>query len=336
MKNRSNLDIETMLTAKIRESVESAGDPDADRGRYSYTVTDADHGSTVRQIMKKRLGFSGRLIAKFKRGLGTVKRNGVPVRNFAEVISGDVLDIIMPEDVSHFEPEDIPVQVIYEDADLILVNKQPGVTVHPTKTHPAGTLANGLMKRMLEKGDRYKIRFVNRLDMDTSGILIVARNSHCQDAISKMMHQDQVEKYYYAIVHGIVENDEGTIDAPLGRSGEDPVRRAVVEDGSPSVTHYRVIERLSGGFTFLRLRLETGRTHQIRVHLAHMGHPIVGDPLYGKEEPELIGRQALHAGRIVFLHPVSGEPIDAEAPLPEDFQSLLEQLRGSDQPVKEQ
>lgn len=327
MKKSANLDIEAMLTANIRASVESAGDPDADRGRYSYVVTDADHGATVRQIMKKRLGFSSRLIAKFKQGLGTVKRNGVPVRNFAEVIAGDVLDITMPEDVSHFEPEDIPVQVIYEDDDLILVNKQPGVTVHPTKTHPSGTLANGLMKRMLDSGDRYKIRFVNRLDMDTSGILIVARNSHCQDAISRMMKRDQVEKYYYAIVHGIVKLDESTINAPLGRSGEDPVRRAVVEDGSPSVTHYRVLERFDSGFSFLRLRLETGRTHQIRVHLAYLGHPITGDPLYGREEPELIGRQALHAGRIVFQHPVSGERMDAEAPLPEDFRSLLERLR---------
>lgn len=327
MKNSSNLDIEAMLTANIRASVESAGDPEADRGRYSYIVTDADNGATVRQIMKKRLGFSSRLIAKFKRGLGTVKRNGVPVRNFAEVISGDVLDITMPEDVSHFEPEEIPVQVVYEDDDLILVNKQPGVTVHPTKTHPAGTLANGLMKRMLDSGDRYKIRFVNRLDMDTSGILIVARNSHCQDAISKMMKRDQVEKYYYAVAHGIVEKDEGTIDAPLGRSGVDPVRRAVIEDGSPSVTHYKVLERFESGFSYLMLRLETGRTHQIRVHLAYLGHPIAGDPLYGREEPELIGRQALHAGRIVFQHPVSGEVIDAEAPLPEDFQGLLDRLR---------
>ena len=142
-----------------------------------------------------------------------------------------------------------------------------------------------------------------------------------------MMKRDQVEKYYYAVVHGIVKTDEGTIDAPLGRSGEDPVHRAVVEDGSPSVTHYKVLERFAGGFTYLRLRLETGRTHQIRVHLSHLGHPIVGDSLYGRKEPELIGRQALHAGRIVFLHPVSGETIDAEAPLPEDMQSLLDQLR---------
>ena len=319
--------MDDLLTASIRASVESSGDRAAERGRYSYTVTEEDRGATVRQIMKKRLGFSGRLIAKFKRGLGSVTRNGVRVRNFAEVIPGDVLDITMPEDVSHFEPEDIPVQVVYEDEDMILVNKQPGVTVHPTKTHPDGTLANGLMKRMLENGDRYKIRFVNRLDMDTSGILIVARNSHCQDAISRMMKHDQVEKYYYAIVHGIVGQDRGTVDAPLGRSGTDPVHRAVVEDGSPSVTHYQVLERFDSGFTFLKLRLETGRTHQIRVHMSWLGHPIVGDPLYGKEEPELIRRQALHAGEIVFQHPVSGEILRAEAPLPEDFQKLLNRLR---------
>ncbi len=319
----SDRHLDDRLTASIRAAVDSAGDRNAESGRYSYTVTEADRGATVRQIMKKRLGFSSRLIAKFKRGLGTVKRNGIPVRNFAELLPGDILDITMPEDYSHFEPEDIPVRIIFEDEDLILVNKQPGVTVHPTKTHPSGTLANGLMKRMLERGERYKIRFVNRLDMDTSGILIVARNSHCQDAISKMMKKNQVEKYYYAVVHGIVEKDQGTIDAPLGRSGEDPVRRAVVEGGSPSVTHYRVLERFDSGFTCLSLRLETGRTHQIRVHMKHLGHPIVGDPLYGQEEPELIRRQALHAVRLVFPHPVSGELIDAEAALPEDMQKLL-------------
>lgn len=327
MNKNSGIDIDDLLTANIRASVESAGDRSAERGRYSYIVTEEDRGATVRQIMKKRLGFSGRLIAKFKRGLGSVTRNGVRVRNFAEVIPGDVLDITMPEDVSHFEPEDIPVEVIYEDADLILVNKQPGVTVHPTKTHASGTLANGLMKRMLDTGDSYKIRFVNRLDMDTSGVLIVARNSHCQDAISRMMKHDQVEKYYYAIVHGIMENDRGTVDAPLGRSGTDPVRRAVIEDGYPSVTHYQVLDRFDSGFSYLKLRLETGRTHQIRVHLAWLGHPIAGDSLYGREEPELISRQALHAGEIVFRHPASGEMLRAEAPLPEDFQQLLDRLR---------
>lgn len=323
----SDRNLDDRLTARIRASVDSTGDRNAESGRYSYIVTESDRGATVRQVMKKRLGFSSRLIAKFKRGMGSVKRNGIPVRNFAELLPGDVLDIMMPEDYSHFEPEDIPVRIIFEDEDLILVNKQPGITVHPTKTHPGGTLANGLMKRMLDSGDRYKIRFVNRLDMDTSGILIVARNSHCQDAISKMMKRDQVKKYYYAIVHGLVEEDQGTVDAPLGRTEADPVRRTVVEGGSPSVTHFRVLERFGSGFTFLALRLETGRTHQIRVHMKHLGHPIVGDPLYGKEEPELIGRQALHAGRLVFRHPVSGEIIDAEAELPEDMLKLLDRLR---------
>lgn len=324
----SNRDIDDLLTANIRASVESEGDYAAMRGRYSYIVTEVDRGATVRDVMKKRLGFSSRLVTKFKKGLGTVKRNGIQVRNFAEVMPGDVLDITMPEDVSHFEPEDIPVEVVFQDEDLMLINKQPGVTVHPTRTHPSGTLANGLMKRMLDTGDKYKIRFVNRLDMDTSGILIVARNSHCQDAISRMMKRDEVEKYYYAIVHGLVEQDEGTVDAPIGRSEPDSIYRTVRPDGSPSITHYKVLERFESGFTLLKLRLETGRTHQIRVHMKHIGHPIAGDHLYGKTEPELIGRQALHAGRIAFPHPISGEPLDVEAPLPEDFQNLLDRLRG--------
>lgn len=323
----NSTEIDDILTKSIRSAVETEEYVRPSGGRYTYTVTDRDRGATVRQIMKRRLGFSSRLTAKFKRGLGKVTRNGVPVRNFAEVIPGDVLEITMPEEISHFQPQDIPVSAIFEDDDLIVINKQPGITVHPTKTHADDTLANGIMKRMLDRGEKYKIRFVNRLDMDTSGVLVVVKNAFCQDAMVRMMKRDEVKKYYCAIVDGIIEEDEGTIDAPIGRKTDDTVRRAVVEGGSPSVTHYRVLERFKSGYTYIALRLETGRTHQIRVHMAYKGHPVTGDPLYGPGDCGLIGRQALHARRIVFQHPVSGELIDAEAPLPRDMADLLEKLR---------
>ncbi len=296
-------------------------------GRYFWRVTEEDRDATVRQILKRRLKFSSRLLAKLKRGQGTVTRNGVEVRLFADVIPGDLVEVLLPEDRSHFTPQDIPVEVLYEDEDMIIVNKQPGLVVHPTRSHPDDTLANGLMKRMLDSGDSYKIRFVNRIDRDTSGLVVVARNSHCQDAMSGMMKNGQVEKRYVAIVHGIIREEDGTIDLPLGRLAEGDVRRAVIPGGSPSVTHYHVLERFPAGYTFLELKLETGRTHQIRVHLSHIGHPIAGDSLYGKAEPEIIGRQALHAAELHFRHPVSGADLDVRAPVPEDMNILLEQLR---------
>ncbi len=324
--NREQID--EVVNRRIRMAVEKDAGPVNPEGRYSYTAAENDRDLTVRQVLKRRLGFSSRLLAKFKRGEGTVARNGVPVRLFSDVLPGDVLEITMPEDVSHFEPQEIPVEILYRDDDLMVVGKQPCYVVHPTRTHPSGTVANGLMKQMLESGDRYKIRFINRLDRDTSGLLVVARNSHCQDRMSAMMKAGKVLKIYEAIVHGEFEEEEGTIRLPIGRAPDDPIRRAVRSDGSPSVTHYRVLERYDG-FTRLQLRLETGRTHQIRVHLSHLGHPIAGDSLYGKEEPELIGRQALHAKRLSFDHPVSGEPVDVEAPLPEDMCQLREQLVSS-------
>ncbi len=319
--------LDDRLTVRVRQAIgEERPRPDRE-GRYSWRVTEEDRDATVRQILKRRLKFSGRLLAKLKQGRGRVTRNGVEVRLFADVIPGDLVEVMLPEDRSHFTPQDIPVQVLYEDEDMLIVNKQPGLVVHPTRSHPDDTLANGLMKRMLDSGDSYKIRFVNRIDRDTSGLVVVARNSHCQDAMSEQMKKNQVEKTYLAIVHGIIAEESGTVDLPLGRLAEGDVRRAVRPDGSPSVTHYRVLERFAAGFTLLELKLETGRTHQIRVHLSHIGHPIAGDSLYGREEPEYIRRQALHAAELRFHHPVSGEWMQIRAPLPEDMQDLLEQLR---------
>ncbi len=322
--------LDEMLAENVRSAVENGAAHSRDEGRYSYVVAENDKDATVRQILKRRLGFSSRLLSKLKRGEGTVTRNGISVRLFADVMEGDVINVVLPEDRSHFEPQDIPVNVIYEDEDMIIVNKQPGLVVHPTRSHPDDTLANGLMKRMIDSGDSYKIRFVNRIDRDTSGLVVVARNSHCQDSMSALMKQNRVEKRYLAVVHGTFEKDSGVIDLPLGRLAEGDVRRAVVEDGSPSVTHYRVMERFGEEFTLLELRLETGRTHQIRVHLSHTGHPIAGDSLYGKSEPEIIERQALHAASLAFVHPVSGVPMKFKARIPDDMSSLIDRLRRGD------
>lgn len=243
--------------------------------------------------------------------------------------AGDEIVVEMPEEESHFPPEDIPIEILYEDADIMLINKQAGVTVHPTKGHASHTIANGLMKVMQDRGDSFKIRFVNRLDMDTSGLLIVGKNSNAQAALVEQMGKGSLEKQYVAILCGIVEENSLIIDEPIGHPQPEEVCRSVVHDGSgrPSVTHLEVLERFSNGFTLVRLRLETGRTHQIRVHTSYIGHPVAGDALYGGEAPGFIDRQALHAERLRFCHPVSGNLIDITAPLPQDMQEMLSKLQ---------
>lgn len=326
------MDLKYRLAKSVRDETERGLETSSDESRLSYRAVSDDNGLSVRRVLKKRLGFSSRLLAKLKRGEGCVERNGVSVRLFADVLEGDVLNVRLPEERSRFIPEDIPIDVVYSDEDLIIINKQPFVVVHPTHDHLTGSLANGLMKKMLDENDSYKIRFVNRLDRDTSGLVVVARNSHCQDAMIKAMKSGRVEKRYLAVVHGIVPEDSGTIDLPIGRPSPDDVRRGVTEDGSPSVTHYRVTDRIEGAlgrFSRLELLLETGRTHQIRVHLSHIGFPIVGDPLYGREEPELISRQALHAFSLKFSHPVTGAEISVKAPPAEDIIGLLGKIKNN-------
>ena len=356
--------LEHKLTREVRSTMNNSSGTGAaapaavGMSRFTYTVTSDDVNMTVKLVLKKRLNFSRRLLTKLKQGGGKVRRNGLEVRLFADVIEGDVIDVEMPEERCNFIPQDIPIDAVYEDDDMLVINKQPWVVVHPTMGHPVGTIANGLMKRMDDTGVHYKIRFVNRLDRDTSGLMIVAKNSHCQDVMTKLMKSDKVIKRYIAVVHGIIKEEKGTIDLPIGRRDPDDIQRCVMEDGHPSVTHYKVLERFYGGpaacsrgdagparagdngaegdesvfapengFTLLELRLETGRTHQIRVHMSHTGHPLAGDTLYGREEPELIARQALHAAYLTFPHPVTGAEVALEAELPDDMQELLEKLR---------
>jgi 23S rRNA pseudouridine1911/1915/1917 synthase len=240
--------------------------------------------------------------------------------------AGDIVSISIPDEISYFPPESIPIQPIYEDDDLLIINKQPGVVVHPTNGHPDHTIANGVTQYMLDTDQSFKIRFINRLDRDTSGLLALGKNSHAQDGFVKQMKAGVVEKKYLAVVKGIFPDDQGTIDQPLGRPDPDQVHRGVVDGGHPSVTHFRVIKRYPSGYTLLELILETGRTHQIRVHLSHLGYPIVGDTLYGCADDQLIKRQALHAESLSFLHPVTGKPLNLEAPLPEDMVELLNRI----------
>lgn len=295
--------------------------------KYNHTVTEEEYGQSINQILRANYTFSARFKTKMK-FQSLVDLNGVPTPGYVKPEVGDVIGIRLPEETSDFPPEDIPIDVLYEDDDLLIINKQPGIIVHPTKGHPTSTIANGIMKYMLDTDQSFKIRFANRIDMDTSGIVICCKNANAQNDISSQMRSQTVVKKYIAIVHGSVDRDEFTIDLPVGRESQETIRRSVMyEGGKDAVTDVKVLRRYAD-YTLVELSLHTGRTHQIRVHLSHIGHPIIGDSLYDGDAPGLIDRQALHAYRISFLHPVSKERIEIEAPFPKDIETAIAKIEG--------
>lgn len=293
-------------------------------GRLDFRIETAQAGLKVIDVMVQWMDLSVRQVKNGKnRKAVLLNDRPASVNGFVRV--GDLVTYLMEVEENYFEPEEIPVSVVFENEDLVLINKQPFVVVHPTKSYPSGTIGNGLAMRFKQIGINPKIRFINRLDRDTSGLLLIAKNPYAQHVVTEQMKRDEVEKRYLALVHGNVAGDEGTIDAPIGRPDEDRVERSVMDEGQPSTTHYWVRERF-GNATLVEIRLETGRTHQIRVHFSHLGHPLVGDTLY-HEASEGIGRQALHAFKLCFRLPRTKEYRCFEAPLPEDFERLLSGLR---------
>ncbi|MCL1809919.1 MAG: RluA family pseudouridine synthase [Clostridiales bacterium] len=294
--------------------------------KWGYTVKPEDAGYSLKELLRRNFTFSSRMMTRFKQN-GCILLNGAPVRMNHVPCPGDAVSISLPGERSSFAPEDVPVIPLFEDEDLLVVNKPAGYVVHPTKGQPAHTMANGIAKYIADTGQAFKIRFVNRLDMDTSGILVIAKNAHCQKELISQMSENKVVKKYVAVVHGTVLDDSGVIDAPIGLLNPDENRRTVMSSGRPSVTRYSVLERFAKGYTLVELRLETGRTHQIRVHMSHIGHPVVGDFLYGGENVLLIERQALHACCISFCHPATGSIVEVTAGLPADIEKLIRKVR---------
>lgn len=284
-----------------------------------------DDNLTLREVLLDKLNFSVRYVSKLKR-FKTVNVNKNFKKLDKKVKKGDLIEVSIQEDMANFKPQDLNLDIIYDDFDLIVVNKPPFMVVHPTKSHFENTMANGVTDYIVKKGEAVKIRFVNRLDMNTSGLVIVAKNPFAQHVLSSEMKEEGFDKKYITIVKGIVEKDRDTINEPIYRPTDDSVKRVVDPRGQESITHYKVIERLKDA-TVLEVKLETGRTHQIRVHMSHIGHPIIGDELYGSLDENLINRQALHAYSLKFKQPRTKEILEFKTDIPRDMKELIEKLR---------
>lgn len=297
----------------------------------SYTVTAQDSSRTVKSILKGRLELSERLVKRLKYA-GHIFRNDIPVYVNAVVQAGDVIKAVIDfdEQNENIAPEKIDLDIIYEDDYLIAVNKPPNMVVHPTFGHPGGTVANALVNHFMKKGGSLLVRPVNRLDRDTSGIVVFALNQYIQEKLIVQMKSGDFTKEYLGVVHGHMEEKSGAIRLPIERMPGSIMLRRVSPSGAPSVTHFEVLEYFDDA-TYLRFRLETGRTHQIRVHCQSIGHPLVGDTLYTGcfevDPPDIISRQALHSSRISFSHPAEGRTLEISAPIPPDFAHALEILR---------
>lgn len=256
-----------------------------------------------------------------------------PVKSNYKVNAGDRISLTLPEiREPEIIPEEIPLDIVYEDKDIILINKPKGMVVHPAAGHYSGTLVNGLMSHCRSElsGINGVMRpgIVHRIDMDTTGVLIVCKNDMAHNSISEQLKEHSITRKYAAIVHGVLKDDEGTINAPIGRHPIDRKKMSINEkNGREAVTHYRVLERFRQ-FTYIECQLETGRTHQIRVHMASIGHPLLGDSVYGPAKcPFRLTGQTLHAGVLGIIHPRTGEYMEFTAHLPAYFEELLRKLR---------
>lgn len=302
--------------------------------REEYFVTEETAGDRIDKFLAEQYENLSRSFLQKLLKSGEVMVGGRPVKASYKVAEGDLIFFEVPEAVEpEIVPEDIPLDILYEDHDVILVNKPKGMVVHPAAGHYTGTLVNALMFHCKEdlSGINGVLRpgIVHRIDMDTTGVIIACKNDLAHNSIAAQLKEHSITRRYQAIVHGALKDDEGVIDEPIGRSPKDRKKMAVnYNNGKPAVTHYKVLTRFKD-FTHIECRLETGRTHQIRVHMASIGHPLLGDAVYGPAKcPYKLQGQTLHAGILGFVHPRTGEYMEFSAPLPEYFEELLRKLPG--------
>ena len=293
--------------------------------RLELPITAELAGTKVDTLLKKHLGLSGTVVRRIKWLPEGILVDGVRVNTRYCPTQGQVLSVQLsdPERRSGILPAPGPVDIVFEDRDVIVLNKAPGLSVHPGPGHFSDTLGNFLLYYYDQSGQDCDFHPVHRLDRGTSGLMVAAKHPHAQEVLKNQLHTEDFRREYLAVCEGVPAPLSGTIDAPLGPKPGSLVEQMVREDGKSARTHYRVREEKNGR-ALLHLKLDTGRTHQIRVHMAHLGHPLTGDFLYGTEDQNLIPRPALHSAFLSFRHPISGEKLDFSLPLPEDMERLLD------------
>jgi 23S rRNA pseudouridine1911/1915/1917 synthase len=299
------------------------------------TVDVADEGTRLDKWLTEQLANTGFAVSRSQvQGWitsGYVTRAGRQAKSSEPIAAGAVYEIAVPAPPEpSLEAQDMHLDVVYEDDDVVVINKPRGLVVHPGAGNWSGTLINGLLGRgvsLSKLGGAYRPGVVHRIDKDTSGLLVVAKTDRAYHSLTSQLRAHTVERKYFAIVHGRIPHAAGIVDAPVGRDPHQRQRMAVTDSGKPAVTHFEVNEWFDR-YTYVDLRLETGRTHQIRVHMAYIGHPLAGDKVYGPRHTLPIDGQALHAMTLGFVHPSSGERMHFEAPLPDDMTRLLTGLRG--------
>jgi 23S rRNA pseudouridine1911/1915/1917 synthase len=296
--------------------------------RYvEHIVTAAEAGQTVQDILTGPLQISKRMIQKLTRSKG-IFLNRRPAYLAKQVQAGDVVRAAISfQEQTGLTPVNMELEILYEDADLLIVNKPPFLLVHPLHPTQTNTLSHGIAYHFQQQGLSAKVRPVHRIDRDTSGLLVVAKTAYAHQHLDRQLRERNLHREYLAFVSGVIPEASGTIDAPIGKHKQHPNLRAVrPNSGEFALTRYEVVETYAHA-TLVRLKLETGRTHQIRVHMAHIGHPLIGDRQYGQVGTRLLKRQALHASRLSFQHPTTGEALTFEAPLPEDLLTLHTKLK---------
>ncbi len=291
----------------------------------NWKITAEHEGMLIKEYLQQIQGFSRRILRSVKFSGGAILKNGQPVTVRQVLAAGDELTVVFPPEKrgSHLTGEDIPLDIVHEDEDIMVLNKPAGMVTIPSMLHPTGTMANALIGYYERQGLTYTVHVVTRLDRDTSGLLLVAKHRFSHSLLFEKQKEGNVNRSYYALVEGKLKTDVATIEAPIAKKETSMIEREVVAGGKRAVTHYQVIRQTDDG-SLVDVRLETGRTHQIRVHFSHIGHPLMGDDLYGGHKDK-IGRQALHCKTLAFQHPATGEYLEFYAPMPEDMKKLLEE-----------
>jgi len=280
------------------------------------------HGDKIKKVLSEKLYFSNRLMRKLEDS-GNIYLNDKKAKLDKNTYIDDILRVDFEDEENIYKGNNIDLDILYEDEDILALNKPAYILVHPSKEERKDTLANGVVTYFKSKDIKRKIRFVNRLDMNTSGVVLLAKNSYGQSRLMREMKKNKVTKKYLAIVEGYFEKEAGEISKSIGLASGENIKRNVMDSGDFCKTKYKVVEELKNNLSLVEVELETGRTHQIRVHMAYLNHPVVGDELYG-ETSKLIDRQALHCLEMIFESTRSKKIVSVKAPLPEDLEKILE------------